>query len=268
MAFKKNEFQQISFTDTFDKLSARNKRIMEKSWANGFAKYVFQNIKEERFSVLYSSQKFSRPNTPVNVVIGSLMIKEMFGLTDDELIESILFDTRFQYALHTTSFKEQPISDRTFSRFRERLYRYEEKTGVDLLKEEMLSLADIYTKFLSMNTTLKRMDSIMISSNCKRMSRLELIYTCVADMVQLVHSVDGDYELKDFQKYLNESNRNNIIYRSKPEEATGRIENIVADAVKLLDITEKEYSSFKEYQMLIRCINEQSENANGSIVLK
>lgn len=50
------------------------------------------------------------------------MLKEMLGLSDDELMDSICCDVRFQYALHTTSFEEQPISDRTFSRFRERLY--------------------------------------------------------------------------------------------------------------------------------------------------
>ena len=31
-----------------------------------------------------------------------------------------MFDIRYQYALHTTSFIEQPLSDRTLGRFRER----------------------------------------------------------------------------------------------------------------------------------------------------
>ncbi len=39
----------------------------------------------------------------------------MFGLTDDELLSSILCDICFQYALGTTSYEEQPFSDRTFS---------------------------------------------------------------------------------------------------------------------------------------------------------
>ena len=40
------------------------------------------------------------------------------------MFESICCDIRFQYALHTTHLKNQPISDRAFSRFRERLYNY------------------------------------------------------------------------------------------------------------------------------------------------
>ena len=44
------------------------------------------NIDEERFSVLYSS-KASRPNAPVNVIIGALIIKELFDYSDDEIVE-------------------------------------------------------------------------------------------------------------------------------------------------------------------------------------
>ncbi len=124
MAFKANAFQQMNLTDTYFSLSERNKNFLKKSWAYDFAEQVFPNINEERFSVLYSDNNASRPNTPVNVVIGSLMIKEMFGLTDEELLEAIIFDVRYQYALHTTSFTEQPISDRTFSRFREKVLKY------------------------------------------------------------------------------------------------------------------------------------------------
>ncbi len=36
-----------------------------------------------------------------------------------------MLDLHFQYALHTTSFVEQPISDKTLSRFRKRCYDYE-----------------------------------------------------------------------------------------------------------------------------------------------
>lgn len=37
----------------------------------------FPAIDEERFSVLYSD-KASRPNTPVNVIVGASIIKELF----------------------------------------------------------------------------------------------------------------------------------------------------------------------------------------------
>ena len=74
----------------------------------------------------------------MNFIVGALMLKENNNLNNDELMESICCDLRYQYALYTTHLQEQPVSDRTFSRFRERLYHYELETGRNLLKEEMM----------------------------------------------------------------------------------------------------------------------------------
>ncbi len=93
---------------------------MDKSWAKDFAEIVFPAINEGRFSVLYS-ENGSRPNTPVNVIVGSLMLKEYFGLTEEELLMSIYCNVQYQYALHLTQEEKPPVSDRTWSRFRERL---------------------------------------------------------------------------------------------------------------------------------------------------
>ena len=77
MAFKENAYQQLSITDSFTGLTAREQRALEKSWTKIFADELFPAIDEKRFSVLYSEQE-SRPNTPVNVIVGALIIKEMF----------------------------------------------------------------------------------------------------------------------------------------------------------------------------------------------
>ena len=119
MSFKVNSSQQISFNDSVFSLTVREKKALDNSWAKIFADEIFPNIDEERFSVLYSS-KASRPNAPVNVIIGALIIKELFDYSDDEIVENLMLDLHLQYALHTTSFEEQPISDKTLSRFRSR----------------------------------------------------------------------------------------------------------------------------------------------------
>jgi hypothetical protein len=50
----------------------RERKALEKSWAKIFADEIFPAIDEEPFSVLYSD-KASRPNAPVNVIIGALL---------------------------------------------------------------------------------------------------------------------------------------------------------------------------------------------------
>ena len=154
MSFRTNQSQQITLHDSFINQTPRTQKLIMKSWCKDFADIVFPAIDEGRFAVLYSDNDASRPNTPVNVIVGGLMLKESNGLTDDELVGFICCDVRFQYALHTTHLREQPVSDRTFSRFRERLYHYEMETGRSLLEEEMVHLADVYAKYMGLNSNL------------------------------------------------------------------------------------------------------------------
>lgn len=86
MAFKKNEYEQISLHDSFlFGLTEREKKVLERSWAKIFADEIFPAIDEERFSVLYSENDATRPNTPVNIIVGALIIKELFDYSDDEI---------------------------------------------------------------------------------------------------------------------------------------------------------------------------------------
>ena len=183
--FRTNDTQQITFYDSFLSLPQHIQRLIEKSWAKDFSDVIFPAIHEDRFAVLYSAVG-SRPNTPVNVLIGSMLLKEYFGLTEEELLMSIYCDVQYQYALHLTQEEKPPVSDRSWSRFRERLLNYEKATGIDLMKAEMESLARILADHMQLKGNVKRMDSLMVASRCKRMSRLEIIYTVNANAVRLL----------------------------------------------------------------------------------
>ena len=269
MSFATNSVQQIRIDDSCNTLTEREKGILKNSWATAFSEYIFSYINEERFSVLYSNNTASRPNTPVNVVVGALLLKEMFGSTDNELLEQILFDVRYQVALHTTSGEEQPFSDRTLSRFRERLYNYEVETGIDLMKQEMETLAGKFVRLLKINPQMKRMDSVMVSSSCKKMARLEILYTCVSNMVKAVNSTGETGILsKNLMRYLDKEDENNRLYRITGEQVGTRLEEVASDAVKLLELCGEAYHDLKEYQLLKRVVEEQTIDENGKIKVK
>lgn len=185
MSFKENACQQISLTDSFSGLTAREQKALEKSWAKVFADEIFPSIDEKRFSVLYSS-KASRPNAPVNVIVGALIIKELFDYSDDEMVENLMLDLHLQYALHTTSFEEQPLSDKTLSRFRKRCYDYERLHGVDLYHDCVRQLNEKIAKLMGISGRIRRMDSMMVESNIRKLSRMELLYTCIAKLVSYI----------------------------------------------------------------------------------
>lgn len=267
MSFVKNDHNQLTFNDSTLSLTQREKRFLNKSWAKPFADNIFPNIKEDDFAILYSD-KASRPNTPVNIIISALILKELLGLTDDEILESLMFDIRFQYALHTTSFKEQPLSDRTLSRFRERCLTYEAMTGIDLVKNCITSLSAQIADIMGINTGLKRMDSMMVASNIKKLSRLELLYTCVANLVKLLHKNEDDIPA-GMEHYCEPDDCNKVIYHMKSMNIGEKIDKVLLDASLLIKKCASNYDESSEYQLLIRVIGEQTiKDDKGSLVLK
>lgn len=101
---------------------------LQKTWADSFFRSVFLSIHEDRFSVLYSD-KLSRPNKPVNILVSLLILKELNNLTDEELIDSYYFDYRFQHALGISDLSEEGLCINTLTNFRSRLVSYEAQTG-------------------------------------------------------------------------------------------------------------------------------------------
>jgi hypothetical protein len=77
MAFVKNMNQQLSFNDRTNMLTERERKVLLKSWSAGFAEHIFPLIREEQFDVLYSDNPASRSNTPVNIIAGMIILKEM-----------------------------------------------------------------------------------------------------------------------------------------------------------------------------------------------
>jgi hypothetical protein len=233
---------------------------VENSWAKWFSEYVFPLIDESLFSVLYCEDN-GRPNTPINVIVGALILKELFGLTDEELFEAIICDARYRFALHLMDTEDIPFSDRTLSRFRERVVNYLMETGEDLIARLNETLGSIWSELLKLSKNLKRMDSLMVSSSCKSMGRLELIYTCVSNMVKLFVKEDKKDVLSEhLLKYADKSDKNSVCYRLKDEEVTTKLEEVVADAFVIFELAENYFIETKEYRILKRMLGDQTKD--------
>ncbi len=266
MSFCRNTSQQLSFFDSTSNLTKRELKGLENSWAQTFSTDIFPIIDENRFSVLYSDNPASRPNNPVNVTFGLTMIREMLDLSDDESKNSLMFDIRFQYALHTTSFKEQPISKNSLTNFRAAVQRYYEKTGIDIIKEEIERIAKIFAKQLDINGDKIRMDSLMISSSCKRLSRLEIMYSCVE---RLVKKLDEDKLSDSLKMYLDKKNYTDVIYRCRNTDINTRLAAVITDAVALVEMNkDTDVVSSQDYINLTRMLDDQTKIVDGKYEIK
>ena len=262
MSYRANGSQQLSIFDRSLRLTRRERSFLEKSWAKVFSDEIFPAIDEERFRVLYS-QNASRPNTPVNIIVGALIIKELFALSDDEIVENLMLDIHYQYALHTTSYEEQPLSDKSLSRFRKRCYEYEKTTGVDLFHECVCDLNRKIAKLMGINSHVKRMDSLMIEANIRKLSRIELLYSCVARLAKRIEKKEGIGKLTGLEHYCQPGDRNFIVYHCRNTDMNERIETILKDADQLLLRSAAQYQETEEYRLLVRCLDEQTIAGSG-----
>ena len=197
------------------------------------------------------------------------MLKEIFTQSDEECLDSLMFDMRYKYALHTTSFKEQPISKNSLTNFRTAVYRYNEEHDVDLIQEEVESHAKAFTKLLNIDGRSIRMDSLMISSSCKKQSRLEIIYSCVSRLIKRIHKANSTMLLENLKPYLEEGHRNDTIYRCVNKDIQSKLDAVTADAITLYYLCrETEFEDSEDFKILSRMIGEQTQNVDGKVELK
>jgi len=154
--------------------------------------------------VLYSDNLASRPNNPVNVYFGLLILREVFNQSDEEALNSLMFDIRYQHALHTTSFQEQPVSKNSLTNFREAIYKYSQEHGIDLIQEEIEAQAKSLSKVFKIEGKTVRIGSLAVSSSCRKLSCcLEIIYSTVSRLIKVI---DKNTTLPErFKPYLDES---------------------------------------------------------------
>jgi len=265
MSFQLNNAQQMAIHDSLYNLTEREMKHLKGSWAETFSKKIFPFIDEDRFSVLYSDNPASRPNNPANVYFGLLILREIFNQSDEEALNSLMFDIRYQHALHTTSFPEQPVSKNSLTNFRAAVYKYNQEHGVDLIQQEIEAHAQQFSKILKIEGKTVRMDSLTVSSSCRKLSRLEIIYSTVSRLIKVI---DQNTTLpENFKPYLDESHYNDTIYRSRDKDLNSKIKRVLKDGLKLYFLyrKDKEIRKTEEFKLLARMLKEQKGKSSKNI---
>ena len=160
---------QFSMASSFYWMKEEHRQILANGWPGCFRKNITEKIDEVPYAVLYSDLP-SRPNSPIRVQIGMMLLEVMFSMTETEIRNGTIFDMQIQYALGIESTEKE----RTLQRFRKACLTYESKTGVDLLHNTIVELAKDSAEIMGIDGTKFRMDSLL-NNYCLIMS-----YGCYA----------------------------------------------------------------------------------------
>jgi len=249
-----------------DQLPKTARKLLEESWAQTFYDEYFSKIDENVFSVLYSDKK-SRPNTPVNILMGFETLKSGFGWSDEELYNHFLFDLQVRYALGLQDFDEEYFDLRTIYYFRGALCEYERKHEVNLIQKATEKITDKQIEKFEIKTGLQRMDSTQIQSNIQNMSRIQLLVEIIHRLHRVLLPEDIEKYNDHFVSYVKEDALH-YCYRLKRDEAKTRLQEIGEDLAFFIDKFKSKYHIHSVYKNLERVFKEHYRMEEKGLVVK
>ncbi len=164
--FRKKDSQRNLF-ESRNLVPPAKQRRLQATWAETFRAHALALIDEEQFAPLYCDDN-GRPNQPVATVLGVLLLKEMFALTDAEALEQLEFSLLWQHALELTP-DEAHLAQKTLHNFRARLLAH------DRGRQAFEATTDGILQALGTKVTRQRLDSTHVLSNIAVLSRLGLL---------------------------------------------------------------------------------------------
>lgn len=266
--FRTNEqHRQPRMFTVYDQLSKTGKRLLEHSWAKVFYEHYFCRLDEQVFEVLYSEKK-SRPNVPVNILVGFEALKSGFGLTDEQLYRHFLFDLEYRYALGLQDIDEGAFELRTLYNFRSAVTAYEEKHGVNLIRKVCEQITDAQLDYFQVRTGVQRMDSTLVGSNIRKMSRLQLLVEIIHRLYRILSEADRNEFGVLFDAYVAEDAQH-YCYRIAYTEVEGRLQQVGKDLQDMLVQLKEGYGHQQAYGDALRVFGEHFRREGESqITLK
>ena len=262
--FKKNKkHQQPALISAASELPEKQRKRLENSWAGTFYDEFFSRIDEEIFAVLYS-EKGSRPNVPVNVLVGLEVLKSGNGWSDEELYENYCYNLQVRYALGYDRLGDGDFEIRTLYYFRERLSRYNAENGINLLEKAFEAITDVQIMKLKVRTGMQRMDSTQIASNIVSASRLQLLVEAVQRVERILNEADKVRLGETLAAYTQDS-AGHYTYRVKGKEAVQEhLQKIGQTIHALLLELKSDYGLDAAYQVLERIFSENYDLVESS----
>jgi hypothetical protein len=149
---------------------------LEKTWAHQFHCQALGLIDESRFAKYFDADN-GRPNKSIRLVIGVLVLKEVFDLTDAEALEELEWNMAWHHALDVGP-EEAHSCQKTLHNYRTLLAGDDE--GAGLFENTTARLIQA----AGLRTERQRQDSTHIVSNIKLLTRLGLFVDTITPFLK------------------------------------------------------------------------------------
>jgi Transposase DDE domain/Transposase domain (DUF772) len=239
------------------RLSPFQRRRLAGSWVLPFRDSILPLIDEQAFAPFYHACH-GAPNRAVSVVIGILLLKDFFDLTDQEALDHFAFDFRWHIALDLL---DEKISccQKTLHNFRVLLRQH------DTARQLFEQLTDRLVALLDVDTQRQRLDSTHCRSNFAPLKRLGIFCESLRLFLRRLrrqHRSDYDSLPEQLrQRYHREQGDKTRYHGAATETARRRLAVVARDLFRLIQRFEKheDVAGWPQFATLQRILAEQCD---------
>lgn len=241
-------------------LAAAGRARLDQTWATGFAAKVLPVLlrAEGALAPLYDAGN-GRPNWSIARMLGILLLAEATDLTDQDALDSLQFDLRWQHALGLPR-EDAYLSRRSLVDFRSRLA--EQQKEEDVIRPLFDSIAAEALGDLGVGHGRQRLDSTHILSNVRIKGRVWLFSNTLRHFLDVLGRVDGDASVRlpsvlrtwyaDGEHASWREDGSDVVRRNRLERLAGWLY-----AIRVAFASDAEVSSWEAYALVVRVLDEQ-----------
>jgi hypothetical protein len=246
--------------DMFDPLARfgpHRRSRLEKSWAKLFREEILPVLPVHKLSPHYSGVTGS-PTKDLYAMLGVMLLQQVHDLTDEEAVDQVAFNLKWQYALGISEEKEKEayVCPKTLWTMRDILAR-ENLSGVIFE-----TVTDKLAKLFCVDTTRQRLDSVHIFSNMRHLGRIGLfvrvIKTFLVNLKRHHEELFAVLAKEMTEKYLKKSGES-LFSMVKPSESERTLAALGDDLFFLAERFRQEeaVAGMSSYKVLVRVLREQ-----------
>jgi hypothetical protein len=253
--FRKTEAQSSLLESSFLVPECKAKRLRA-SWAEAFRSRVLPLIDEEEYAPLFCEDN-GRPNRPVKTVLGVLLLKDMFNLTDQEALEQLEFSLLWHHALCLTP-EEAHLPQKTLHNFRARVMAYDHGPVM------FASITDRAMGAMGTNVSRQRLDSTHVASNIAVLTRLGLFCETIRLFLRRLKAehprLHGRVWRSVVARYVKPEGGDTAYQDARASEGQRRLSVCARDLYRLCDLFKGTAAEAMEsYGLLKRLLEEQCD---------
>jgi hypothetical protein len=242
------------------------RRRLKGTWAEGFQSLVLPILldAEEDFAPLYSEET-GRPNWSAARILGICVLQEMLDLDDQDALDCMAFDVRWQHALGLEP-QEAYLSRRSLVEFRSRQVGHDPKMRA--LRRVFERVGEGAIAGLKLSTKEQRVDSTLVTSNILTRGRVELFRKTLVhflDWLSREHAGLFERLSQSTRRWYEETKEQGWFGRVDKETAKQQA-SALAERLHEVEVAfgeEEAVKASEAYQLVVRLVSEHCTVERG-----